>query len=234
MAVAVAYPSWHPHVDVWLLVAALSASCAVVVVRVGPRCAGPGARRCWLQAGVLRPRGARDLVRPTGPCTTSPSGTTTACTWCSTSCCPWLRHRSCCSERRRGCCVILRPPSLLFRAVRLFSRFLPALLVFNVVLVLTHWPALVDFSLGSGLAHFLVHALVFVTALVVWMPVLSPLPEIPRLSATPDALPVRPVDRADDPGVVPDVRGARRSTASTRASRISGGFRPSTTSAWPA
>jgi putative membrane protein len=81
--------------------------------------------------------------------------------------------------------AILRPPSLPFRAVRFCSRFLPALLVFNVVLVLTHWPALVDFSLGSELAHFLVHALIFVTALVVWMPVLSPLPEIPRLSPPP-------------------------------------------------
>src|SRR2546425_752961 len=39
---AVAYPSWHAHVDVWLLVAALAASYAVVVVRVGPRYAAPG------------------------------------------------------------------------------------------------------------------------------------------------------------------------------------------------
>src|SRR2546423_316563 len=30
---AVAYPSWHAHVDVWLLVAALAASYAVVVFR---------------------------------------------------------------------------------------------------------------------------------------------------------------------------------------------------------
>src|SRR5947209_18257411 len=39
---AVAYPSWQPHVEVWLLVAALAASYAVVVVRVGPRYAAPG------------------------------------------------------------------------------------------------------------------------------------------------------------------------------------------------
>ena len=39
------------------------------------------------------------------------------------------------------------------------------------------------------------------------MPVVSPLPEIPRLvAATADGLPVPPVDRADDPGVVPDLR----------------------------
>jgi putative membrane protein len=80
---------------------------------------------------------------------------------------------------------ILRPPSHLFRAVRFLSRFLPALIVFNVVLVLTHWPAIVDASLENHLLHFLVHALIFVSALIIWMPVLSPLPEIPRLSPPP-------------------------------------------------
>ena len=234
MAVAVAYPSWHPHVDVWLLVAALSASCAVAVVRVGPRCAGPGRPPVAAAGGVLRPRGARDLgARPTGPCTTSPSGTTTACTWCSTSCCPWLRHRSCCSERRRGCCarssgpvapVPRRAPLLSFpsRAARLQRRARPHALA-----------GVGRLQPRASLAHFLVHALVFVTALVVWMPVLSPLPEIPRLSATPDALPVRPVDRADDPGVVPDVRGTPLYRFYEGVPHL-WGFRPSTTSAWPA
>src|SRR5438046_6148534 len=42
MEMGVAYPSWHPHVDVWLLVAALAAAYAVAVVRVGPRFAAPG------------------------------------------------------------------------------------------------------------------------------------------------------------------------------------------------
>jgi putative membrane protein len=76
---------------------------------------------------------------------------------------------------------LLRPPSALFRTVRKLSRFLPALVVFNVVLVLTHWPALVNESVASHPLHFAVHAVVFLTALIVWMPVLSPIPEIPRL-----------------------------------------------------
>src|SRR6266498_5730279 len=81
--------------------------------------------------------------------------------------------------------AILRPPSALFRTVRFLARFLPALLVFNVVLVLTHWPTIVDASLENHALHFLVHALIFTTALLIWMPVLSPLPEIPRLSPPP-------------------------------------------------
>jgi len=84
--------------------------------------------------------------------------------------------------------VILRPPSHVFRVVRFLSRFLPALLVFNLVLVFTHWPAVVDASLRNGFVHFLVHALIFLSSLIIWLPVLSPLPEIPRLSPLPRML----------------------------------------------
>jgi putative membrane protein len=72
--------------------------------------------------------------------------------------------------------------------VRSLSRFLPALIVFNLVLVVTHWPWLVNESLHSGIVHFGVHVVLFGSSLIVWMPVLSPLPEIPRL-----AIPVRAV-----------------------------------------
>ena len=69
----------------------------------------------------------------------------------------------------------------MFRVVRWFARFLPALIVFNVVLVLTHWPALVNHSVSSAPLHFSFHAVLFVSSLIVWMPVLSPMPELPRL-----------------------------------------------------
>jgi putative membrane protein len=75
---------------------------------------------------------------------------------------------------------LLRPPVLL-RTVRTLTRFVPALLIFNVVLVFSHWPLIVNASLHSGLTHFSLHALLFVSSLVVWLPVVSPLPEIPRL-----------------------------------------------------
>jgi putative membrane protein len=77
---------------------------------------------------------------------------------------------------------ILRPPSIAFRSLRRVSRFLPALVIFNLVIVITHWPAVVDASLHSGLLHFSLHAMIFGASLIVWMPVLSPLPEIPRLA----------------------------------------------------
>jgi putative membrane protein len=53
--------------------------------------------------------------------------------------------------------------------------------VFNIVLVVTHWPWMVDQSLHSAFVHFGLHAVLFVSSLLVWLPVVSPLPEIPRL-----------------------------------------------------
>jgi putative membrane protein len=63
------------------------------------------------------------------------------------------------------------------------SRFIPALIVFNVTIVLVHWPAIVDLTLRSGWAHFIAHAVLLLSAFIVWMPIVSPLPEIPRLVA---------------------------------------------------
>ncbi len=73
------------------------------------------------------------------------------------------------------------------RAVRtvfaFFTRPLVALLFFNTVLVFTHWPAVVAASVRSEPLHFLLHVLLVGSALVMWWPVMSSLPEIPALSA---------------------------------------------------
>ena len=78
---------------------------------------------------------------------------------------------------------VLRPGSRRFRVVRSLSRFLPALIVFNVVLVLTHWPAIVNASARER-ARCTSRSTRCCSSpsLIVWMPVLSPLPEIPRLA----------------------------------------------------
>jgi putative membrane protein len=76
---------------------------------------------------------------------------------------------------------VLTPPWL-FRGVRAMSRFLPAIVTFNLVIVITHWPAFVDLTLRSAVAHFLAHTVLLLSAFIIWMPILSPLPEIPRLT----------------------------------------------------
>lgn len=72
-------------------------------------------------------------------------------------------------------------PRWLFAAVRQLSRPLIALLVFNAFIAVSHWPALVGVALRSEPAHFGLHAMLLGTALLMWMPVLSPIAEIPRL-----------------------------------------------------
>jgi putative membrane protein len=75
---------------------------------------------------------------------------------------------------------LLRPRWLL-AVVRMLSRPLIALLLFNGFIAISHWPALVELALRSEVVHFGVHAILVGTALLMWMPVLSPMSEIPRL-----------------------------------------------------
>ena len=77
--------------------------------------------------------------------------------------------------------TLLRPGAVM-AAVRLLTRPLIALVLFNGVIAITHWPALVDLSLRSELVHFGIHSVLFVAATMMWWPVVSPLPEMARLS----------------------------------------------------
>jgi putative membrane protein len=61
------------------------------------------------------------------------------------------------------------------------TRPVVALIVANGVLLLTHWPEVVTLSVRSELAHFSLHTLLLGSAVVMWWPVLSPLPELPSL-----------------------------------------------------
>jgi putative membrane protein len=74
-------------------------------------------------------------------------------------------------------------PRWLFRTVRACSRFVPAVIIFNVVVVWAHWPTVVNAAITHHWFHFFVHVVVFGAAILAWLPVLSPLPEIPRLSS---------------------------------------------------
>jgi putative membrane protein len=77
--------------------------------------------------------------------------------------------------------AVLRPAPLR-TAWRFLTRPVPALIVFNGVLLFTHWPEVVAASVGSELAHFALHVLILGSAFVMWWPVVSPLPEMPPIS----------------------------------------------------
>ena len=64
------------------------------------------------------------------------------------------------------------------RLLRCLCHPVAAGVAFNAVQALTHWSAVVDLSVRSGAFHYLMHLLVFATALLMWMPVLGPLREL--------------------------------------------------------
>lgn len=180
---AVAFPAWEPHPDVWLLVGLLAAGYAIAVVRVGPRLAAPGTPvvtplqlTCWV-SGLVALLVASDwpvhdlgerylfsvhmlqhLVYSIIAAPLLLLGTPA-----------WLAR-------------LVLSPLWLLRTVRYLARFIPATILFNAVVVFTHIPAVVDAALHNGLVHFGIHALVLLSALIVWMPLASPLPEVPRFA----------------------------------------------------
>jgi putative membrane protein len=180
---AVAYPSWTPHPDVWLLVGLFAAGYAIGIVRLGPRWAPSGLAvvtrfqiTCWtlgvLAMWVASDYPVHDIAERYNFSVHMVQHlifTMVVAPLLLLGLPAWLLRR-------------VLAPRWLFDTVRTLSRFIPALLIFNIVLVFTHWPLIVNEALRSGVVHFLIHALLLVSSLVVWMPIVSPLPEIPRLA----------------------------------------------------
>ncbi len=68
------------------------------------------------------------------------------------------------------------------RTWRAATRPVTATIIFNGVLLFTHWPAVVSASVGSEPLHFTLHSLIVLSALIVWWPIFSPLPEMPPIT----------------------------------------------------
>jgi putative membrane protein len=175
--------AWHPHADVWLLVFALVAGYVVAVVRWGPRYAGPGElpasqreKACFLLGVLFLWFGA-----------------------------DWPVHDL--SENylfsvhmiQHTIFSLVAPPLLILgvpkwmwrrvltvrwlaTALRSLSRPAVALILFNVVVLVTHWPTIVNASVQNEPLHFIVHVFVFGSAAIMWLPVIAPVPEFQRLS----------------------------------------------------
>lgn len=58
------------------------------------------------------------------------------------------------------------------------ARPVAGAVIFNAVQLLTHWGVVVNASVENGLLHYALHTLVVITAFAVWMPIVSPLPEL--------------------------------------------------------
>lgn len=77
--------------------------------------------------------------------------------------------------------ALLRCPAVMPLA-RLLTRPLVAFAIFNAALLLTHLPPVVDLALHQHQFHGFVHVALVASALLMWWPVLSTVPELPRLS----------------------------------------------------
>tara|TARA_Y100000588_G_scaffold259123_1_gene273815 strand:+ start:586 stop:1386 length:801 start_codon:yes stop_codon:yes gene_type:complete len=77
-------------------------------------------------------------------------------------------------------------PVLKYRYNMSMAKFLThpiiAFISFNIVFDIWHFPSLYDGALKIHFVHILEHIFFMVTAVIMWWPILSPVPELPRLS----------------------------------------------------
>jgi putative membrane protein len=173
-------PAWHPHPDVWLLLGGIWVAYLVAVRNhpMTPREAADRRRRATLFSigmGSL-------LVGADWPIHDLAEGYLYSVHMVQhmlfTLVAPPLLIAGIPAWMWR---TLLRPRPL-FVAFRFLTRPVVALIVFNGLLLFTHWPEVVDVSVGSELAHFSLHAVLFGAAMIAWWPVMSPLVELPSLS----------------------------------------------------
>jgi putative membrane protein len=171
--------AWHAHPSVWVVMGLVAGGYAAALALLGPRLGGQASRRqtATFFAGVLVMWVAADwpihdlaedflfsahmtqhilltLVVPPLLLAGTPA---------------WLIRW-------------LLSPAMLSGMVKRIARPLPAAIIYNVVLVFTHWPPVVDAALNSEVIHFGAHCLIFFTALNMWFPVMNRLPEFPMMS----------------------------------------------------
>ena len=174
--------TWHPHVDVWLLIFGLSGGYLYALTRLAPRLAPkgelPATRRqvvCFMLGVVTMWIGADWPVHEIGEGYLFSVHMVQHMLFSFIS--PALLMLGMPGWLLR---LVLRPRWLM-AAVRFIGRPFIALVIFNGVLVFTHWPVLVDLSLRVEVVHFLVHVLIFTSGVAMWLPVIEPLPEFRAL-----------------------------------------------------
>jgi putative membrane protein len=179
-AAAVPFPAWHPHVDVWALIGALGLLYVLAVRRERARQPGDQVVSRAQAASFAGALGVMFLASD-WPLHDVAEGylysahmvqhlllTLVVALLLVAGTPVWMARNILGSGR-------------LLRTVRTLSRPVCALIEFNVVLVLSHWPVIVEATVRHHPLHFVAHAVLLGSAVLMWMPVASPLPEIPRI-----------------------------------------------------
>ena len=173
---------FHPHPEVWLLVVSLIASYAYAMKVIGPRVVRPG-------QPVVAGRQVACFVAGI------------AILWAASD---WPIHDI--GENnlysvhmfQHMMLAYFAPPLLLmatpewllrlligegrvYAVVRWLTKPVVAAVIFNVGVMIIHIPGLVNAAVTNGPLHYSLHVMTVLTALLMWMPVVGPLPEV-RLS----------------------------------------------------
>lgn len=174
-------PAWHPHPDVWLLLGGLLVAYLVAARRHTP--SSPAERDERRRRTTLFTVGIVVLLVSSD----WPIHDLSEERWYSAHMVQHLVYTLVAAPL-----IVSGIPAWLWRRLlapraigTLFgflTRPVVALIVFNGLLLFTHWPEVVQSSVGSEWTHFGLHVLIFGSAVVMWWPVLSPLPERPALS----------------------------------------------------
>ncbi|OLC75252.1 MAG: hypothetical protein AUH78_09420 [Gemmatimonadetes bacterium 13_1_40CM_4_69_8] len=80
---------------------------------------------------------------------------------------------------------VVRPlirPRGLFRVAAVLTRPLPAAVIFSTPITLWHFPGFYEAALRHHPLHIVQHLVFIATAVLMWWPVLSPVPDLPRAS----------------------------------------------------
>lgn len=176
-----ALPPWHPHFDVWAILGLLAVGFWYLNVRIRPHlrpAPPPPTARQWtlyyLGLGLI-------WVMSDWPAHDLAEGSLY-----------WVHMTE------HMVLTLVGPPLMLlglnrqmadrlfghrriFPWLRRLARPAPAFAIFNLGMIASHWPTAVDLSLRNELAHFSIHSFLFASAILLWIPVLSPASVIPRL-----------------------------------------------------
>ena len=176
-------PAWHPHVDVLLILGSITVAYVLAWrqrFRVVPAVEDPGRRKkialfaigmatlfvasSWpihdLAEGALFSAQLLQhmLITLVGPAFLL-AGTP-----------DWMARR-------------LLSPKPVMAAMKVLTKPFVAFVIFNGLLLASHWPGWVQATVGSEFLHLGAHILLFGSGILMWWPVLSPLPELPPISA---------------------------------------------------
>ena len=75
--------------------------------------------------------------------------------------------------------ALIRP---IMPVVKVLTKPLVALLLFNGWLAFLHVPSVVEAMLTNDFVHFFFHLILFVTAIIMWWPVMDPIPDTETLT----------------------------------------------------